>query len=83
MLRLDNHIEITVRNPYQGKAPDFDYAKNIGLGAGLSLIKSLVPKRGAGLTIQTHDNLIIAKLTLTEPVITTANDKPESEKQIA
>ena len=83
MLRLDNHIEITVRNPYQGKAPDFDYAKNIGLGAGLSLIKSLVPKHGAELTIQTHNNLIISKLTLTEPVITTANDKPESEKQIA
>ena len=80
---LDQKVEITVRNPYPGNAPDFNYAKNIGLGAGLNLIKSLVPKHGADLTIHKHDNLISAKLTLTEPVITTANDKPESQKQIA
>ena len=80
---MNQQVEISVRNPYPGKAPDFNYAKNIGLGAGLNLIKSLVPKYGADLSIHTYDNLIIAKLTLTEPVIINANDKPESQKQIA
>lgn len=80
---LDNSVDIVITNPHTDSETDFDYERNIGLGAGLNLIKSLVPKRGALLTIKKHDNLISAKLTLTEPVLDVANDKHKAKIQIA
>lgn len=80
---LDNSVDIVITNPSTHSNIDFDYARNIGLGAGLNLIKSLVPKRGAQLVIDKQNHKISAKLTLTEPVLHIANDKYKSKIQTA
>ena len=80
---LNSRAEVVISNPCANTTPDFDYANNSGLGAGLNLIKSLVPKRGASLVINKHDNCVVATLNLTEPVIEISNEQSKPEKQIA
>ena len=48
---------------------DFDFAADKGLGTGLSLVKSLLPRRGAKLQIRQDSDQVVATVLLDEPAI--------------
>lgn len=59
-----------VRIASQGSLPaGFDWTAGSGLGTGLSLIKSLIPKRGASVAISDANGLVLAELSITAPVL--------------
>ena len=60
-------IQLTIHNPGQ-RLPDFNSGSNSG--AGLQLVKSLMPKAGASLSWQQQDNTVLTLLELEPPVIT-------------
>ena len=50
-------------------APGVDFANGSGLGIGLDLVQSLLPRQGAFLDIIQNSDEVLATLTLGEPVI--------------
>ncbi len=61
-------VRVTVRN--QGMLPsDFSLAQRRGIGTGLSLVLSLLPSRGAELTIGNDAAGVASHVTLAPPVI--------------
>lgn len=60
------HIAIT----NHGQLPQgFDYDKGRGLGTGLGLVKALMPRKGATLSLRQDDDRIIATMHLETPVV--------------
>ncbi|GAB3345507.1 sensor histidine kinase [Lysobacter tyrosinilyticus] len=58
--------QIRISNP--GALPlEFDFANGVRLGNGLGLIRSLLPRRGAGIELRQQDDCVIAALTLRAP----------------
>lgn len=63
-------VRALVRIASQGSLPaGFDWAAGKGLGTGLSLIKSLIPKRGATVAINDANGMVLAELSITAPVL--------------
>lgn len=59
-------IEITNR----GQLPQgFDFEKGRGMGTGLGLVKALMPRKGATLSLRQADNRIVATMLLEAPVV--------------
>jgi len=67
--RHDGLARVRISNPGALPAADFDFAKGTGLGTGLNLVKSLLPRHGARLEIVQEDDQVVAELTLTDPAI--------------
>ncbi len=63
-------VKIRIRNRYQGNPLKLDMASGKGLGTGLQLVRSLLPKdRSAQLIFQHEGEEVIAELKLREPLI--------------
>lgn len=61
---------VIVRNRYRGPALDLNLASGKGLGTGLELVCSLLPKDGsARLTIRQQDEEVVAELRLRPPLV--------------
>lgn len=71
--RQVDFVEVHVCNVGQLKR-DFDFASGSGVGTGLTLIRSLLPKRGAALSYQELNGVVMAKLSLAEPVLKPVDD---------
>lgn len=50
--------------------PGFDFAMGKGIGTGLELVTTLLPRNGATLDIQQQDDKVVATLTLEVPLVT-------------
>jgi two-component sensor histidine kinase len=64
-----NHIEIEIINSAPPLPDSFNFNTSQALGTGLSLVRSLMPPKGANLEIVWLEGLIYTKLTLIHPVI--------------
>lgn len=60
---------VMVRNNCDGTGADLDYELGIGLGTGLTLVKSLLPPEGAKLTLSLENGVMTAELRLYPPII--------------
>jgi two-component sensor histidine kinase len=49
--------------------PEFDFDCRSGIGTGLQLVSTLLPRNGASLTWQQQGNTVVTSLHLTQPVI--------------
>ncbi|MFV2061502.1 MAG: histidine kinase dimerization/phosphoacceptor domain -containing protein [Gammaproteobacteria bacterium] len=67
-------VVIKVQNDDAVLPEHFDFIKGKGLGTGLSLIKSLLPREGAELTIQQTKAGVLSTFTLTTPVLINDED---------
>ena len=67
----DTHDEVTIiiENAIIGSVGEFDFTEGKGLGTGLSLIRSLLPSKGADLTITPYHDCMRAVLVLSKPVL--------------
>lgn len=74
---------LTIINRAKQITTKFDYDRKIGLGSGLKLVNSLLPKNGARFSISRTNMDMRAQLSLFEPVITAYHDTNNAEKQIA
>ncbi len=62
--------KIRIRNRYQGEPLSLDMMTGTGLGTGLQLVRSLLPKdHSAQLTFQHEEEEVVAELKLREPLI--------------
>jgi PAS domain S-box-containing protein len=65
-----NGARALVRIASQGSLPaGFDWTAGKGLGTGLTLIKSLIPKRGASVAITDANGMVLAELSITAPLL--------------
>jgi two-component sensor histidine kinase len=62
-------VIINVQNDDASLPENFDFLNGKGLGTGLSLIKSLLPRQGAELSIQQIHSGVLSTFTLTIPVL--------------
>ncbi len=62
-------MRIRVRNGPAWLPPDFDFAARRGIGTGLQLLGTLLPSRGASLSIRQEGDEVVAELLLHEPVV--------------
>lgn len=62
-------VGIQVRNDCAHPAPGFDFTTGKGLGTGLALVKSMLPRQGASLNFTCKENSVLAELTLSPPVV--------------
>jgi PAS domain S-box-containing protein len=59
---------LTVRNACKAEPADLNFDLGEGLGTGLSLVRSMLPRKGASLSLRFNDGEMIASLMLTAPV---------------
>ena len=62
-------VTIVIENEIDSLPDDFDFSAGVGLGTGLTLIRSLLPSKGAELTIKPEQKRMLAVLTLWAPVV--------------
>lgn len=74
-------IRIAIFNPGAALPAAFDYSRGAGLGTGLQLIKSLMPRTGAALRFETTDAGVTVTLDLAPPILA-ATDKPHAGREI-
>lgn len=63
-------VHLRISNTGKALPAELDLGSGSGLGTGLNLVRSLLPKRGATLRITSEDDTVVATLTLTSPVVT-------------
>ena len=69
-LRAANgNVLLQIRNPSSGLPAGFDLESGTAIGAGLALVKSLMPPKGAQLSIRYRDSEVETVLTLEPPVV--------------
>jgi two-component sensor histidine kinase len=66
---LDEHATVTIVTPAAVLPHGFDFAAGRGLGSGLQLVRSLLPRPAADLVMRDSDSGVVAQLTLLPPVI--------------
>lgn len=66
---MDQHATVTIVTPAARLPPGFDFAAGRGLGSGLQLVRSLLPRPAADLVLRDSDAGVVAELTLLPPVI--------------
>jgi two-component sensor histidine kinase len=64
----DEHIAVTLVNAGT-LPPGFDFAAGAGLGTGLTLLRSLLPRSGAALSFACGGGRVETRLTLSVPVV--------------
>jgi two-component sensor histidine kinase len=65
---LDDAV-IEIRNPGKSLPKDFDFKNGTGLGTGLTLIRSLLPKQGTEITIRQTAQEVVCHLILKPPIL--------------
>ncbi len=65
----EHYVIISIQNDGAQLPDNFDFDNAIGIGTGLSLIKSLLPRQGAKLSIQQIYVGVLATFQLSSPVI--------------
>ena len=73
-LYLADQVEITIIN-HGALLPGFDFEHGRGLGTGLALVKSMLPRAGVRLHITGEGNLVRARLILRYPLIQNLDDE--------
>ncbi len=73
-------FDIRVRNRPARLPPDFDFPAKKGLGTGLTLVTTLLPRRGARLTFAHVDDGVEAHLRLTHPCADMAPAAPRPKE---
>lgn len=63
-------VTIEVRGGPARLPPGFDYARGLGLGTGLGLVRTLLPQAGARLEFRQEDDVVVTTLRLEPPVVT-------------
>jgi len=64
----DQQIILSITNP--GMLPQgFDFQADSGLGIGLELAKSMLPGKGAKLTLENVDKVVVTQLIISEPLL--------------
>ncbi len=76
----NERITIRVQNDDATLPDNFDFENAVGLGTGLSLIKSLLPRQGAALSIQQSNNAVLSVLILSTPVLTKQGNKHDGQR---
>lgn len=66
--RSGDAAEVTVTNTGE-LAPGFDFAAGRGVGTGLGLVRSLLPRNGARLHVEQAGEAVLARLVLAPPVV--------------
>ncbi len=64
-----SRVSIVIENEIDTPPVNFDFARGVGLGTGLTLIRSLLPSKGAELIIQPEQGRMQAVLRLWPPVV--------------
>lgn len=71
-MHINQHeASISIRNQCDLSAPDFDFISGRGLGTGLNLVKSMLPKQGARLDFMHDAGKMTVELVMAPPVILT------------
>jgi len=65
---LDDAV-VEIRNPGKNLPENFNFGNGTGLGTGLTLIRSLLPKQGAEITIRQTVQEVVCHLILTPPIL--------------
>lgn len=65
----DKNIVLQIENSGTKLPEDLNFENNKGLGMGLKLVKSLLPKQGADLSISESEKGVLVELVLKEPVL--------------
>ena len=65
---LDDAV-VEIRNPGKNLPKNFDFKNGTGLGTGLTLIRSLLPKQGTEITIRQIDQEVVCHLILNPPIL--------------
>ncbi len=65
----ENTAILTVTNSSRIQAGFPDFEQGLGLGVGLSLVRAMLPKKGAHLTLKQQQGLVCAQITIKFPVI--------------
>lgn len=60
---------ITIRNTGGPLPPNFDLVNGVGLGTGLDLVRTLLPRHGAQLNVYEANGLVHVGLVLSKPVV--------------
>jgi two-component sensor histidine kinase len=60
---------VLIRNSGSRLPSGFDFINNRGLGTGLGLVRSLLPRQGARLNVYNEQNAVLAQLLLRPPVL--------------
>ena len=81
VISFDDGAAIQIFNPGNPLPDDFDFMRGSGLGTGLTLTKSLLPKKGTHLTINQTTRGIVTKFVLSSPVLEVAYDTESRVKQ--
>jgi PAS domain S-box-containing protein len=71
-------LSIRITNTLMPGQQDFDFATNKGLGTGLTLVKSLLPRQGATLQYHRDAQHLTAELQLSAPVIVLTPPDPHA-----
>lgn len=78
----EQYVIISIQNDNAKLPEDFDFDKAQGIGTGLSLIKSLLPRQGAKLSIQQINVGVLAIFKLSYPIIINdGHDNHDSNSQ--
>lgn len=78
IISLMNDAVIEIRNQCNTLPDNFDFNKGIGLGTGLTLIRSLLPKQGAEIRFKQIQHGIVCHLILTPPILDNNNENAEN-----
>ena len=77
-VRMDcfpDDVRISIQNPGKPLPEGFDFAHKRGLGVGLSLVSSLLPRQGARLELSEQGGYITAMLNLQTPVLKKTHER--------
>ncbi len=66
-------VELSIINQ-GGLLPEFDFEHGRGLGTGLALVKSMLPRKGVDLRITGDGDLVTAQLNLGSPLVQNVGD---------
>ncbi|MBL3590699.1 MAG: CBS domain-containing protein [gamma proteobacterium endosymbiont of Lamellibrachia anaximandri] len=78
----ENRLLLSVSN--RGCLPEaFDFATGVGFGTGLELVKSMLPSRGARLSVAQEGDVVLATLMLEAPVISLQKRSTESAPTVS
>lgn len=72
-------VTVQVQNRCASLPAGFDFPAGKGLGTGLGLVKSLLPRKGAQLAFTTEADVVTAQLVLVPPVIVNDFTQPGSD----
>jgi two-component sensor histidine kinase len=75
----DTLVRIAIGNV--GSLPEgFNIARVPGAVSGLGLVRALLPRRSASITLEQHEDRVVAEIELESPCVIRSNDLPAGER---